>query len=169
MPETSTTHRYYLAYGSNLNKEQMYHRCPQAQFVGTTSLEGYRLAFRSSATGNAYLTIIPDCHATVSVGVWLISPADEMALDDYEDYPSLYRKEYLQVNLSSLTQELTVTPANNSSCSCLVYIMNPDHHNPATADYIVSCRQGYDDCGFSHEPIDLALEELKLLTLASKG
>ena len=47
--------RYYLAYGSNLNMEQMHYRCPGAVPLGTAELEGYRLLFKGSKTG-AYLT-----------------------------------------------------------------------------------------------------------------
>ena len=33
--------KLYVAYGSNLNKEQMRYRCPTAKFVGTGIIEGY--------------------------------------------------------------------------------------------------------------------------------
>lgn len=33
--------KLYVAYGSNLNKEQMRYRCPAAKFVGTGIIEGY--------------------------------------------------------------------------------------------------------------------------------
>ena len=48
--------RYYLAYGSNLNLEQMSYRCPDAKCIGTARLLGYELLFKGSKTG-AYLTI----------------------------------------------------------------------------------------------------------------
>lgn len=32
--------KYYLAYGSNLNLTQMFHRCPDAQVLGYTYLPG---------------------------------------------------------------------------------------------------------------------------------
>ena len=43
--------RYYLAYGSNLNRKQMEMRCPGAKVVGTALLEGYELLFKGSKTG----------------------------------------------------------------------------------------------------------------------
>ena len=42
--------RLYIAYGSNLNLEQMAHRCPTAQAVGTATLKNWRLMFYSVAT-----------------------------------------------------------------------------------------------------------------------
>ena len=38
--------RYYFAYGSNMNLEQMKYRCPAAEVVENVRLEDYRLAFR---------------------------------------------------------------------------------------------------------------------------
>ena len=40
--------RYYFAYGSNMNLEQMKYRCPAAEVVENVRLENYRLAFRLS-------------------------------------------------------------------------------------------------------------------------
>ena len=42
--------KLYVAYGSNLNKEQMRYRCPTAKFVGTGIIEGYELQFKGSAS-----------------------------------------------------------------------------------------------------------------------
>ena len=38
----------YFAYGSNINLEQMAHRCPDAQIMGPVTLENYELQFRGS-------------------------------------------------------------------------------------------------------------------------
>ena len=42
--------KYYLAYGSNLNKEQMQKRCPGAVPVGTMTLKGFELKFKGPLT-----------------------------------------------------------------------------------------------------------------------
>lgn len=42
----NTKDRLYIAYGSNLNLEQMKHRCPTAEVVGTAELKNWRLWFR---------------------------------------------------------------------------------------------------------------------------
>lgn len=36
----------YFAYGSNINLNQMEHRCPDASVVGPVTLEGWELLFR---------------------------------------------------------------------------------------------------------------------------
>ena len=88
--------KYYLAYGSNLNLTQMFHRCPHARVIGHTSLSDMRLVFRGSKTGS-YLTVEPDEAASVPCGVFAIQDDDELALDHYEGYPVFYQKQTLHV------------------------------------------------------------------------
>ena len=38
--------RLYVAYGSNLNFEQMKYRCPTAKLYDTGIIEGYELQFK---------------------------------------------------------------------------------------------------------------------------
>ena len=52
--------RYYFAYGSNMNLEQMKYRCPAAEVVENVRLENYRLAFRGRAPGNGVATVLPE-------------------------------------------------------------------------------------------------------------
>ena len=47
---------YYIAYGSNLNKEEMKQRCKDAKFVSLARLENYTLTYRGNP-GRAYLNI----------------------------------------------------------------------------------------------------------------
>jgi len=55
--------KYYLAYGSNLNVQQMKDRCPSAKKVGHSFIHGYRLAFFLHAT------ILKDKNSKVPVGI----------------------------------------------------------------------------------------------------
>lgn len=45
----------YFAYGSNINLEQMEHRCPDALLVGPVTLQNYELQFR----GSGFATVAP--------------------------------------------------------------------------------------------------------------
>ena len=40
----------YIAYGSNINLEQMKYRCPHSKIVGTSEIKDYELEFRGVAT-----------------------------------------------------------------------------------------------------------------------
>ena len=84
--------KLYVAYGSNLNKEQMRHRCPDAKPVYTGYLENWELIYRGSKTG-AYATIRRKKGYRVPVAVWNISETDERNLDIYEGYPRFYYKQ----------------------------------------------------------------------------
>lgn len=125
--------RYYIAYGSNLNKEQMEMRCPGAIPMGTAFLEGYRLAFKGSKTG-AYLTVEQQAGSKVPVAVWAITAEHERALDRYEGYPNFYYKKEFKKKIGK--KEIT----------CFLYIMNEEREYGLPSDfYIMTCAQGYDD------------------------
>lgn len=82
---------YYIAYGSNLNKEEMKQRCKDAKFVSLARLENYTLTYRGNP-GRAYLTVDKKKGDFVRVAVWDVSEKDKKSLDEYEDYPYLYGK-----------------------------------------------------------------------------
>ena len=56
--------RLYIAYGSNLNLEQMAFRCPTAKVVGKSELKDYELLFRGGRRG-AVATVEPKAGSTV--------------------------------------------------------------------------------------------------------
>ena len=76
----------YLAYGSNLNMDQMAYRCPDAKPLGNAYIPGWKLVFRGVAD------IVPSKGSKLAVGLWDISERDQDSLDVYEGYPSLYRR-----------------------------------------------------------------------------
>ena len=75
--------KLYLAYGSNLNLQQMAFRCPTAKIVATTYLEHYKLTFRGY-NGSAVATVEPSENNRVPVMIWKIFDKDEESLDIYE-------------------------------------------------------------------------------------
>ena len=99
--------RYYFAYGSNINLDQMAYRCPAAQMVGPVLLENYELLFRGNANGNGVATIKPKEGQQVYGLLWRITPDCERSLDIYEGYPRLYEKESVAVR-DSAGRQLTV-------------------------------------------------------------
>jgi len=132
--------KLYAAYGSNLNLNQMSRRCPTAKVVGVGMLKGYRLTFRNVAT------IEPEDGAETPVGVWEISPADETALDRYEGYPHLYRKETVEVEIKGKIEKATV------------YIMNSGEPQLPYKGYLDTIAQGYEDTGLDLLYLKEALE-----------
>ena len=136
--------KLYVAYGSNLNMMQMGWRCPTASVVGTGKIIDYKLTFRRVAT------IEPCQKQEVPVAVWKIEDSDEKALDRYEGYPSLYRKEMIDVEMDDGTK-----------VKAMVYIMNYGTPAMPYKDYINTIIQGYEDVGFDIAYLVEAIEDTK--------
>lgn len=139
---------YYLAYGSNLNLNQMSYRCPSAKLLGSVILKDYRLVYKGHADYYAYLTIEKYKGSMVPLGIFEVSNLDILALDSYEGYPALYSKSYIPVKIGEQTKE------------ALIYIMNKnfDYHLPRV-EYIETCLEGYRHFGFDHVILDEALKD----------
>lgn len=139
------SNKLYLAYGSNLNLGQMGFRCPYAVPLGVTTLSGYRLLFRGGNNGNAVATVEPDESGSVPVLIWEITPRDEEALDRYEGWPRLYRKETVTVSL------------NGKSVEVMVYIMNEIYPLGTPSEhYLNVITEGYASAGFDTAVLDEA-------------
>lgn len=142
--------RYYLAYGSNLNKEQMAHRCPGAEPIGTAVIMDYELVFR-----RGYLTIEPKEGSSVPAGIWRISDDNEKALDRYEGFPKFYRKEYFSVPFCMPNDD-------GANEHCLAYVMQDGYPiEPPTDIYLTICRIGYKDFCLDLAPLMAAYERAK--------
>ena len=110
----------YLAYGSNMSLQQMYHRCPDAEPIGKGFIKGWRLMFKGSQSGN-YATIEKEEGCTVPVVAWAISELDEERLDRYEGWPSFYVKETVEF------EYIGDRPGRRVKGEGMVYIMPPDN------------------------------------------
>ena len=141
--------KYYIAYGSNLNMDQMAMRCPDAVKVGTAILEGYKLTFRSNWRYGV-ANVEPAKGRKVPVGIWAISARDEKNLDRYEGFPTLYDKQEIVVRV------------NGVPVSAMVYVMTPGHEiAPPSLSYLQTIRRGYKDFGFDHRPLLRAAERAR--------
>lgn len=135
--------KYYIAYGSNLNLKEMAKRCPKAKIKGKSKINNYELLYKGKK-GAAYLTIEEKKNSCVPVGVWEISDEDENALDIYEEYPDLYYKKTLNL-------DVILNDGRHENLSCFVYIMHEENPIAEPSDeYIESCRKGYEDFGFGY-------------------
>jgi len=145
--------KLYIAYGSNLHLEQMAYRCPTAKVVGAAILNGRRLLFRGGH-GGAVATVEAHKGGGVPVLVWEITPADEAALDRYEGFPFLYRKETVYIKL------------NGKRKRAMVYIMNTNGQhggyrplNQPGAGYYATILEGYMAAGFDTDILKQATED----------
>jgi gamma-glutamylcyclotransferase len=127
----------YAAYGSNLWRDQMRRRCPDAQVVGSLALPGYRLVLRK------YALIRRDDSAACPIGLWRITEKDLVALDGYEG-PRTYARTRLTLPDGSIAwtyEEIRIRPG------------------PPAAEYVRRLRRGYADFAFDTAPLDAAIAE----------
>ena len=137
----------YIAYGSNMNLKQMAYRCPTARVVGKAELRGYELVFRG-AYGGAVATIEKKKDSSVPVLIWEIEPLDEKALDRYEGYPRLYRKEWVKVKV------------NSKAAAAMVYIMNEGRPKGLPSEYYYNViLEGYITAGIDTMVLERAAEK----------
>jgi len=138
-----TTTKLYAAYGSNLNLKQMAVRCPDAVPVSTAVLEGWQLTFRGVAT-------LERCEGSrTPVGIWGLTSQCETALDRYEGYPRLYRKEMIEVLVKGKRQPV------------MLYLMNEGMPSMPSKWYLDAIAQGYADVGLDTKYLDGALLHTK--------
>ena len=108
----------------------MAERCPKASYTGSAILKGWRLIFKSVAT------IKKEIGSDVPVGIFEISDQCEKALDVYEDYPQLYGKHKLDVNLKGKV------------VTGMTYIMVANYGiAPPSRKYFDVISEGYKNCG----------------------
>ena len=138
---------YYLAYGSNLNLENMKIRCPHSKPIGSTLLKDYRLVYKGSENGYSYLTLEECIDETTPLGIFEISNLDIESLYRYEGYPTLYSKQYITIKINGRKEK------------ALIYLMNPqfDYKIPSQG-YINICKKGYNAFNFDTTILDKALE-----------
>lgn len=131
--------KYYIAYGSNMNTNDMKKRCPAAKRIGKFEMTGYRLMF------NKYATIIKAKNSSVPAVLWEISEEDEKSLDIYEGFPKLYRK------------KTVVLYINDKKADAFIYIMNNFVPNPPTKEYFDRILYSYREHYFETDVLKEAL------------
>lgn len=130
----------YIAYGSNINLEQMKYRCSHSKVVGTSEIKDYELEFRGVAT------IVPSKGATVQVLIWELDERDLPTLNRYEGYPRLYRQE-------EMTFEL-----DGKEVKGMAYLMNRGALSPPSRQYYNTILQGYRKNSLDEKYLQTALE-----------
>ena len=127
----------YIAYGSNMVREQMAYRCPDARLIGMGYLEGARLEFYLHATVER--TVNPQDH--VPVAVWEINKRDEANLDIYEGVRGgYYTKETWPVIMD-----------DGSQIEGMIYIMKMIRQSPPADSYYYGIRDAYQELGLGSQ------------------
>ena len=134
----------YVAYGSNMNIQQMAYRCPSSKVICNGKLHGWKLVF------NVHADVIKGKkNEFVPVVVWDIAEEDWYMLDMYEGYPSYYVKETVDVILD-----------NGKSEKAIVYVMADNRKGvcPPVSSYFNCIFKGYIDNGIDTDYLFDALD-----------
>lgn len=148
-----STYRYYIAYGSNLNLDRMFARCPSAKLVGVSELENSKLMYKLSKTGY-YLTVEPATGEKVPVAVWALTAKDEARQDRYEGYPHCYYKKDFDLSVT------TCFDGSIHKVDGFAYLLPSSR--PAgkpTDDYVKCCMEGYKAFGFDQSLLKAAISK----------
>lgn len=138
--------KLYIAYGSNMDTEQMALRCPSAKLIGISEINGYELLFKGSKTGS-YATIETKEDGKVPGVVWEITERDEKGLDRYEGFPTFYYKEDISVSIEGETNV------------AMVYIMDEKRtFGRPTYRYYKVIKEAYQKFGFDLTLLETALD-----------
>lgn len=136
---------YYIAYGSNMNKEQMSYRCPNSKPVGIGYIKGWKLYFNYHA--DIINTNNPNDETLVVI--WDIAPEDWKFLDKYEGFPNYYKKVEIETYFMD-TENPDGEPLDVQNC--IAYVMTEENANgfdfPAF-DYYRTIARGYKDFGLN--------------------
>jgi gamma-glutamylcyclotransferase (GGCT)/AIG2-like uncharacterized protein YtfP len=138
----------YAAYASNLDPEQMRHRCPHSPLQGTGWLDGWRMTFGGEDLGwdGALATVVEDPGSTVFVALYDVPRHDETSLDTWESADSgVYTK--LRVRVATLegdvlawTYVLVAYEGGLPSARYLAVIADAAEGAGAPRDYVAELR-----------------------------
>ena len=123
----------YFAYGSNLNHKQMkLTRCIGSKYIQSTFLKDYQLSFCHPNQNNlyGYANVHKKKGYKVPGAIWEINKKHEITLDQYEEFPKSYRKDYFFLNGKKI----------------MFYIMDTCSFKKPSMRYINIIKEGYKNC-----------------------
>ena len=132
----------YFAYASNLSKEYMLSRCPDAVPIKKASLKGFSLTF------NELADIIEDKSEEVLGALYVISQEELEILDRLEGYPDLYDR---------ITVE--VFDGKGNTYEAFAYTMTEKDKEGPPEHYYNILLDGYRDWNLSMEKLEKAKED----------
>ena len=131
---------YYFAYGSNLDLLQMQLRCPEAQFVSTAKLDGYRVCFprKSFVRDCAVISIEPAVDEQVWGALYELDGTDITRLDEREGYDRRRDRQLNQHNRITVRVEGSDERVVVAEVYIAVPSANPGLPSPQYVGYLVA-------------------------------
>jgi gamma-glutamylcyclotransferase (GGCT)/AIG2-like uncharacterized protein YtfP len=131
---------YYFAYGSNLDLLQMQLRCPEAQFVSTAKLDGYRICFprKSFVRDCAVISVEPAAGEQVWGVLYELDGTDIARLDEREGYDRRRDRQLNQRNRATVRVEGSDERVVAAEIYIAVATSDPGLPSPQYVGYLVA-------------------------------
>jgi len=131
---------YYFAYGSNLDLLQMQLRCPEAQFISTAKLDGYRVCFprKSFVRDCAVISVEPAAGESVWGALYEVDGTDIQRLDEREGYDRRRDRNLNHHNRITVRVEAADERAVAAEIYLAVPTANPGLPSPHYVGYLVA-------------------------------
>ena len=139
----------YFAYGSNLNHHQMQKiRCSGSIYIKNTFLNNYQLSFCHPNKDNVfgYANVHKKKGIKVPGAIWKITKKHEKILDQYEEFPNSYCKDYFYLNGEKV----------------MFYIMDTCCFKNPSKRYVNIIKKGYEDCNLDLDYLKKTLSYYKI-------
>ena len=141
-PKEKEEYKIYVAYGSNINTQQMKFRCPDATIYDQGMVQDYELSF------NKVATLLKKKGEEAPALLWKLSSSDERSLDKFEGYPHKYKKIAVDVK------------CGDEIVSGMAYVMvNSKDYNTPKDEYYQRIEKGYIENGLPLEYLEQAFEK----------
>lgn len=140
----------YFAYAANLDKETMSQRCPKSRPLHPTRLMGHSLRIalpKIFPSGPGWATTVPEKGPFVPGLLYLLHEDDLFALDDYEDYPTLY-----------VRREVNVESDQGRERAMIYQMTGPLRYTRPTPEYAQIIRRGYRENNLPMAVLESAME-----------
>lgn len=137
----------YFAFGSNLDEQQMFERCPSAELVARAQLRDHALCFAgfSERWRGAVASVVPRHGATTPGLVYALTLADLGRLDMFEGHPHCYRRTHKLVELES-----------GKRARAYLYISQAQFKFVPSKEYLATIRIAYRRFGFDRRGLQAA-------------
>jgi len=132
---------YYFAYASNLDREQMLERCPDAQPKFIATLPNHKLIFAGwSRMWRGGLASIKPCRGEKVIGaVYEISQICLSSLDEHEGYPGIYNR-----------KKVMVFTEFGDPVEAIAYVKSEQsEQTQPSREYLATIQKGYKDWGIA--------------------
>ncbi len=128
----------YFAFGSNMNHNQMRHRCKDSKYISSGVLERFRFVYDGNSTRwkGAVGNIVPSKGDSVFGALFEVTEEDLDALDEYEGYPTRYQK-----------IEVPVVSKDRGELRAFAYFREGEKEGAPSDEYLSTVLQGARDCG----------------------